>query len=246
MQAMSLWPPYGTRQAIIVSSCGFFLLSFSRRLILAVIDWMSTILWHMVWPYCEFRMQVWNVLRSARWKCRTQKIAKKSSSGHHRTRRAMSLQLRHVLTIGKKLVKQQYLLQMSSQYGKLQPISGWDLLASLGHPSKFQRVSRLGGVTAWQSSSGRQPNVASLNRGRHLYLTGRPQRWASAHILVLNSFLPLKNCTYLSCYLQLQTCCFICQKICRTGHSCLLSHSWLLLTNARSQEITPGKSAESL
>jgi len=48
MQAMSLWPPYGTRQAIIVSSCGFFLLSFSRRLILAVIDWMSTILLNMV------------------------------------------------------------------------------------------------------------------------------------------------------------------------------------------------------
>jgi len=30
-------------------------------------------------------MQVWNVLRAARWKCRTQKIAKESSSGHHRT-----------------------------------------------------------------------------------------------------------------------------------------------------------------
>jgi len=32
---------------------------------------------------------------------------------------AISLQLRHVSTIGKKLVKQQYLLHMSSQYGKL-------------------------------------------------------------------------------------------------------------------------------
>jgi len=31
---------------------------------------------------------------------------------------------------------------------------GWDLLASLGHPCKFQRVSRLGSVTARQSSSG--------------------------------------------------------------------------------------------
>jgi len=34
---------------------------------------------------CESRMQVWNVLRTARWKCRTQKIAKNSPSGHHRT-----------------------------------------------------------------------------------------------------------------------------------------------------------------
>jgi len=31
---------------------------FFRRLIAAVGDWMSTILPHMVWPYCEFRMQV--------------------------------------------------------------------------------------------------------------------------------------------------------------------------------------------
>ena len=38
--------------------------------------------------------------------------------------RAISLQLRHVLTIGKKLVKQQYVLQMSPQYGELRPTSG--------------------------------------------------------------------------------------------------------------------------
>jgi len=55
---------------------------------------------------------------------------------------------------------------------------------SLGHPYKFERVSRLGGVTARYSSSGRQPNFAALNRGRHLYLAGRPSRWALAHILV--------------------------------------------------------------
>ena len=36
--------------------------------------------------------------------------------------------------------------------------------------------------TAW--SSGRQPNFAALNRGRHLCLAGRPSRWALAHILV--------------------------------------------------------------
>ena len=36
---------------------------------------------------------------------------------------------------------------MSSQYGKLRPISGWDRFTSLGHPSKFQRVSRVGFVT---------------------------------------------------------------------------------------------------
>jgi len=99
--------------------------------------------------------------------------------------RAISLQLRRVSTIGKKIVKQQYLPNMPLQYGKLRPTNGWDLLASLGHPSTFQRVSRLGSVTARHSNSGRQPNFAALNRGRHLYLTGRLSRWALAYILVL-------------------------------------------------------------
>jgi len=58
-------------------------------------------------------------------------------------------------------------------------------MAGLGHPTIFQGVSRLGSVTARQSSSGRQPNFAALNRGRHLCLAGRPSRWALAHILVL-------------------------------------------------------------
>jgi len=57
-----------------------------------------------------------------------------------------------------------------------------------GHPCKFQWVSLLGSVTAWHSSSGRQPNFAALNRGRHLYLAGWPSRWALAHILVVLVF----------------------------------------------------------
>ena len=62
--------------------------------------------------------------------------------------RAISSQLRHVSTIGKKLVKQQYAVHMSPQYGELRPTSGWDRLTSLGHPCKFQLVSRLSSVTA--------------------------------------------------------------------------------------------------
>jgi len=49
---------------------------------------------------------------------------------------------------------------MSSQYGELRPTSGWDRLASLGHPSKFQRVSRFGFVTAATSLNRSQPNFA--------------------------------------------------------------------------------------
>jgi len=74
---------------------------------------------------------------------------------------------------------------MSSQYGELRPTNGWDPFTSLGHTSTFQRVSRLGSVTARHSSSGRQPNFAALNRGRHLHSTGRPSRWVLANILVV-------------------------------------------------------------
>jgi len=96
--------------------------------------------------------------------------------------RGISSQLRRISTIGKKLIKQQYLLHMSPQYGKLRPTSGWDWSGSLGHPCKFQRVSCLGSVTARHCSSGRQPNFAALYRGCHQYSAGRPSRWTLAHI----------------------------------------------------------------
>jgi len=84
-----------------------------------------------------------------------------------------------------KRIKQQYLLHMFPQYRKLRPTSGWDRSGSLRHNCKFQRLSRLGGVTAQHSSIGCQPNFATLNRGRHLHSAGRPPRWALAHILVV-------------------------------------------------------------
>ena len=73
--------------------------------------------------------------------------------------RAVSLQLRHISTTGK-LVKQQYLLHMSSQYGEHRPTNGRDRFGSLERLSKFQRVSRLGFVTAATSLTGGQPNFA--------------------------------------------------------------------------------------
>jgi len=60
----------------------------------------------------------------------------------------------------KKLVKQQYVLHMSSQYGKRRPTNSWDRFRSFGHPSIFQRVSRLDFVTAATSLTGGQPNFA--------------------------------------------------------------------------------------
>jgi len=106
-------------------------------------------------------MHVWHVLRAARWNTRRKNYAK---NRHLRTIaqlcRAISLQLKHISTIGKKLSKWQYLLHMFLQYGELRPTNGWDLFASLGHPSKSQPVSRLGFVTAATSLNGGQPNFA--------------------------------------------------------------------------------------
>ena len=111
------------------------------------------------------------------------KIAKNWPSGHHLTTLSGYIfATKARIDNGKKLVKQQYLLHMSSQYGELQPTCGWGRSGSLGHPYKFQRVSRLGSVTARHCISGRLPNFAALNRGRHLYSTGWPSRWALAHI----------------------------------------------------------------
>ena len=129
------------------------------------------------------------MLHTARWKYRTQKRRKKIDiwAPSHNCR-AESSQQRHVSTIGKNLVTQQYVLHMSAQYGKLRPTSGRVRLGSLGHPSKFQRLAHLGIVTAGHSGSRRQPDLAALNRGRHLYSAGRPSRWALAHILVVLRF----------------------------------------------------------
>jgi len=76
--------------------------------------------------------------------------------------RAISAQLRHVATNGKKIVKQQYLLQVSPHYRKLLYTNGWDRLASLGNPNKFQMVLclSLGFVTAVMSLTGGQPHLA--------------------------------------------------------------------------------------
>jgi len=137
-------------------------------------------------------MQVWNVMQAARWKYRTQKWCKKSPSEHQRTTLSCYIfATKACIDNQKKLVKQQYLLQMSLQYGELRPTNGWDRIAGLRHPIIFQRVPRLGSVTARQSSSGRQPNFAAMNRGRHLCSAGRPSRWALAHILVLHVLLLL-------------------------------------------------------
>jgi len=127
-------------------------------------------------------MHVWNVLHAARCKYRTQKWCK---NRHLRTiaqlSRAISSQVRHVSTVGKKLVKQQYLLHMSLQYGELWSTIGWDRFVSLGTPANFNGFRILAALLHGTLLVG-VSQTAALNSGRHLYSAGRPSRWALAHI----------------------------------------------------------------
>jgi len=79
--------------------------AFFPHLITAVADWMSTILWHIMWPQGEFRMHFWNVLHTAHWKYRTQKL-RKNRHLHTITQLCLEIissQRRHVSTIEKNL-----------------------------------------------------------------------------------------------------------------------------------------------
>jgi len=103
--------------------------------------------------------------------------------------RAIFSQLRHVSTIRKKNMLSSNISSTCPHnmvnFGPLAAEIG-PVVWTLGHPCKFQRISlsHLGSVTARHSSSGRQPNFAELNRGRHLYSAGRPSRWAWPTFLV--------------------------------------------------------------
>jgi len=102
---------------IIFLSCFFFFLSFFPGLIPVVADWMSIIHPHTVWPWCEFRMQVemycTRLAENTGRKNRQKNQHLGTITQLCRAVTAVSFQSRHVSTIGKKLVKQQYLLHMS-------------------------------------------------------------------------------------------------------------------------------------
>ena len=76
--------------------------------------------------------------------------------------------------------------------------NGFRVLAALLHSTLVVGVSQ----------------TAAFNRGRHLYSTGQPSRWALAHISssVYSSADVIKSVTYavclmLSCLLEISNCC---------------------------------------
>ena len=121
-------------------------------------------------------MQVWNVLHTARWKCRTQKIAKNLPPGHHcTTLSVISLQRRHYWQSEENVLNSnispscpynmvnfgQLVVEISSLvWGTPANFNGFRVLASLLHGTLIVGVSQ------------------TLRHG------GRPSRSALAHILV--------------------------------------------------------------
>ena len=99
--------------------------------------------------------------------------------------RAISSQLRHVSTIGRKNLF--YNRNMSSTCPHKMVNLANQRLRSVAEFGASQQIST--GFASWQRYctalySGRHPNSAALNRRHHLYSAGRPSRWTLAHILV--------------------------------------------------------------
>jgi len=91
----------------------------------------------------------------------------------------------------------------------------------LGHPCKFQRLSRLGSVTARRSSSERQPNFAALNRGCHAtyvqqgdhhvghwptFLVSCALRPEMVYLIFLLDFLTMKSFSVHVCFVSYDFC----------------------------------------
>jgi len=130
------------------------------------------------------------VLHAARWKCRTEKNAKKMAvimGTIGQICRAISSQRRHVSTIGKRNLLNSNISptcphDIMVNFGPLAAEIVWLVWGTPANFNGFRVLAEL--LHGMQSSSGRQPNFAALNRGRHLCSAGRPSRWVLAHILV--------------------------------------------------------------
>jgi len=135
------------------------------------------------------------VLQTARWKCRTQKIAKIRHLGTiAQLCRAMSSQLRHGSTIGKSVLNSNVSLTCRYNMVNFGPLAAEICWRVLGTPANFSGFRVL---AALLHGSGRQPNFAALNRRRHLYSAGRPSRWTLVHISSLINVFTLCFIMYL-------------------------------------------------
>jgi len=136
-------------------------------------------------------MHVWNVLRAAGWKCRTQKWRKDSPSGHYRTT------LSDYVFATKACVDNRKKNLLNSNVSPTLPhnMVNFGLLAAeicwrvWGTPGNFNGFRVLAALLHGTLVVG-VSQTAALNRGRHVYSARRLSRWALAHISSSSSFFP--------------------------------------------------------
>ena len=96
--------------------------------------------------------------------------------------RAISSQLRHISTIGKKLViPPPHVPTIWWTW----PTTGWDLLASLDTPGNFNGFRVLAALLYGTLVVGVSQTLQSWTEGTNQNSAGRPSRWTFVHILVI-------------------------------------------------------------
>jgi len=181
-----LWPPCIADADTIFCSCGYYLLLsffFFPHLISAVVDWMSTILLHTMWPLCEFRMQVWNVLHAAHWKFRTQKWRKKSPSAHHRTTlSSYTFATKACIDNQKKNLLNSNISSRCSHnlanFGLLTAEIGWEVSST---PANFNGFRVLASLLQWRHSPGANQTMDNVwlspGLAHYIYIFGGSCPW---------------------------------------------------------------------
>jgi len=106
-------------------------------------------------------MHVWNLLHAARWKYRTQKIGKKSPSGHHRTTLSGYIFATEAYIDNQKMCLNSNICSTCPRnIVNVGPLTTEISVREFGAPSKFQQVSCLGFLTAPTLLNGGQPHFA--------------------------------------------------------------------------------------
>jgi len=123
------------------------------------------------------------VLHGAHCKYGMQKVAKNRHLGTITPlRRAISSQLRHVSTIGKKnLLSSNISSTCPHNMVNFGPLAAKILSLVWGTPANFNGFRVLAALLHGTLVVG-VSQTAAFNIGRHLYPAGRPSRWALAHI----------------------------------------------------------------
>jgi len=99
----------------------------------------------------------------------------------HNFVRHISLQLRHVSTVGKKILSSNISPMCPHNMVNFGPLAVEIVSLVWGTPGNFNESRVLAALLHGSLVVG-VSQTAALNRGRHLYSAGRPSRWAFAHI----------------------------------------------------------------